>query len=294
MFGPRNAQAERARLAQLGFAICILALGWLFTLIQRPEASSAGQLTLRVLDVGQGDALLLSTPRGRSVLIDGGPDNQVLRYLYKFLSTGQPLDLVVATHTHADHISGLVPALEEFKANTVWISGAVYTTNTYEQFIRAAGKYSQVKVVHAGETFQLDGVTLTVIYPLTDMTGELPENAHTATIVTRVSYGATSFLLTGDLEDEDEQKIIQQQAMLLPSTVLKVAHHGSENASTDAFLDLVQPRIALISSGRDNTFGHPHTATLERLSERKIQILRTDQSGTITCRSNGIVAHCSQ
>ncbi len=291
MLGPRSPQAQRARLAQLSFAILVLALGWLFSLAQQPEASS-GQLTLRVLDIGQGDALLLTTPHGRAVLIDGGPDNRVLSYLYRFLPTPHVIDLIIATHNHADHITGLTATLRELPTQAVWISGALHTTSTYEQFIRAIDQHSKVRAVHAGESVQIDGVTLRVLYPLEDMTDQQPENTHSSTIVSKVTYGATSFLLTGDLEAEDEQKMLEHERDLLSSTVLKVPHHGSHNASTDDFLSVVSPKVALVSVGQDNKFGHPHADTLERLRQHDIQILRTDQQGTITCRSNGITVDC--
>lgn len=292
MFGRRSPQALRARLATLSFAVAVLAFGWLFALVNQPEASTAGQLTLRVLDVGQGDAVLLTTPHGRTVLVDGGPDDRVLSYLYQLLSRPRTIDVMIATHNHADHITGLRAALADFPTDTVWMSGAIHTTATYEHFLRAVSQHSTARIVHAGDATALDGVTLTVLYPLSDMTGQQPENPHSATIVTRVNYGATSFLLTGDLEAEDEGAVLEHEANLLPSTVLKVTHHGSHNASTDAFLSAVSPQYGLISVGRGNKFGHPHVETLERLAAHHIQILRTDRDGTITCHSNGIIVSC--
>lgn len=291
MFGRRSPQAKRAQLSQLGFAVALLGLGWLFALVQRPEASS-GQLIMRVLDIGQGDAILLTTPHGHAVLIDGGPDDRVLSYLYQFLSAPHRLDLMIASHNHADHITGLTPTVKEFPTQLVWISGAVHTTAAYEQFIKTVGLRSQGKVIHAGEVAEIDGVTVKVLYPFEDEIGKLPENQHSATIVTKVLYGATSFLLTGDLEGDDELQLLERERELLPSTVLKVTHHGSHNASTEDFLSAISPQFGLISVGKENKFGHPHAETLERLAEHHIKVLRTDQQGSITCRSNGIVVDC--
>lgn len=273
-------------------SIALFGLGLLLTVLQQPEASGTGQLTVRILDVGQGDAILLTTPHGRAVLIDGGPDDRVVNYLYQFLPAPRRIDLMVASHNHTDHITGLTPVLKEVATEAAWIPGAIHTTSTYEQFIKAVGQHSQTKVVNAGESTTIDGVTFEVLYPLEDMTGQLPENQHSATIVTKVLYGATSFLLTGDLEAEDEQKLLEHEPNVLPSTVLKVTHHGSHNASTNEFLSAVSPQFGLISVGKGNKFGHPHTETLNRLAQHNIQILRTDQQGTITCRSNGIMVDC--
>ena len=118
-----------------------------------------------------------------------------------------------------------------------------------------------------------------------------PNEQHETTIVVKVSYGATSVLLTGDLEAEQETAMLKAEPTLLPATVLKVTHHGSHNASTDEFLTAVHPQFAVISAGKDNKFGHPHQETIDRLAEQFIPVYRSDQQGTITITSDGLTIH---
>ncbi|MBI4185524.1 MBL fold metallo-hydrolase [Candidatus Berkelbacteria bacterium] len=280
------------RRAKLFLTGAVLLLGLLFQLLDRPEAVSGG-LSVTVLDVGQGDAILLTTPHQQHVLVDGGPDAAILGQLNHFLSPPNKFDLVVASHNHADHLTGLIEVLKRYPVATVWVSGAIHTSLTFENFIRAAGRAEHRDYVKAGDSITIDDTTFTVLYPLADQSGQEPANQHSATIVLRVQYGATSLLMTGDLEAEDEQIILDRtDQALLRSQVLKVTHHGSGHASSDDFLTAVAPTIGLISVGHDNKFGHPHQATLDRLTAHGIEIYRTDAQGAITCRSNGIVFSC--
>jgi competence protein ComEC len=149
-----------------------------------------------------------------------------------------------------------------------------------------------VTVVKVGYEQTVDGVQLRVLYPLGNYEGEEPDHQHHATVVVRATYGATSVLLTGDLEGEHEAELLAHDSAVLRSDVLKVTHHGSGSATSDAFLDAVDPDSGLISAGAGNQFGHPHQATLDRLAAHDVKVLRTDRDGTIECRSNGVAIGC--
>lgn len=284
--------ASRARnRAQLAFAIFLLIAGFIVQLTTRPSAAN-GLLRVRVLDVGQGDSILIDTPTGEHLLIDGGPDDVVLGQLVKYLAPPQRFALVVASHNDADHITGLPAVLGRYAVERVWVSGATHTTGVYERWLRAIqDSGAQVEAVHAGREQRFGDLVVRVLNPPQDFTGTRPEEQHEATVVLKLIYGATSILLTGDLDEAQETTLAAADPAVLAATALKVSHHGSKNGTTLKFLDAVHPQITLISVGRDNKFGHPTPTVLDRLSSRGIQIGRTDEQGTLTVTSDGFTAH---
>lgn len=284
MRDPRRAFSPLA----LCLAILILAVGLLVQVLRQPVAAT-GLLRLRFLDVGQGDAILIDTPGNQHVLVDGGPNDGVVTLLARYLVPPTRFRLVVASHNHEDHIGGLPAVLGRYPAQEVWISGSIHTTATYERWLRAIqSSGAQVEVVHAGHTLTLDGVELRVLHPFEDVTGQRPEDQHDTTIVLKATYGATSALLTGDLDTYHEREMIERDRASLGATVLKVTHHGSEYGSTQRFLEAVHPELAIISVGADNRYGHPAPETLARLGALRIPLYRTDQQGTLTITSDGV------
>lgn len=248
-------------------------------------------MRLVVFDVGQGDSILIDTPRGHHILVDGSGSDYVLSLLKIFLAVPKEFTLVIATHNHIDHIGGLIDVLNHYNIKEIWITGAKHRTNTFNRWQQALTKEKQqgskIEKVKAGYEYKIDQLTIKVLYPIENMIDVTPDHQHDANIVTKFDYGTSSFLLTGDLEEENEQELIDRYGVNLGTQVLKVSHHGSANTSSNKFLELVDPEIALISVGKDNRYNHPHQATLERLQQQGARIFRTDQDGTIVVKSNG-------
>ena len=245
-----------------------------------------GYLHVRFLNVGQGDAILIVTPDGQQVLIDGGPSPAAL---LSAVGRAMPfwdreIELVMLSHPDQDHLLGLVPLLERYRVRQV-IDSAVEDGNPVAARWRQLLAEKRVPVHRATSGMSVDlgsGIRLEVLSPGPDRDVVTGDN-NDASTVARLTYGETSFLFTGDLGREGERRLLNSDAALR-STVLKVSHHGTKEATTDPFLKAVDPQLAVISVG-ENRFGHPSRETLERLAH--IPTLRTDKLGTVDIVSNG-------
>lgn len=247
--------------------------------------------TLRVsfLDVGQGDAILIEGPTGIDLLIDGGRDRSALRELGKHLSPlHRTIDLVAATHPDADHIGGL-PAVFSTYAVHGYLSSRIESETGPSKALAAAVAAEPgiaTLVARRGERIDLGGGAYAdVLFPDRDV-DHLETN--TGSLVLHVVYGDTSFMLTGDLPDEVEDWLVTLNDGELKSDVLKAGHHGSRTSTDDAFLAAVDPKVVVISAGKDNSYGHPHPETLERIQASGASVLSTIDSGTITLVSDGV------
>lgn len=262
-------------------ALVIAVLVWQF--LKTPQASQTPALNVSVLDIGQGDAILLTTPHRHFIVIDGGPDGTVLTRMGEIMRFNEhTIDLAIVSHNHADHITGLNRVLARYDVKKIWFSGALHTTNEYTTMLKTIkDKRIPNEVVVAGKQVELDGVTLEVEHPLTDATGTRPDDQHDATVVVKACF-STCVLLTGDLNEGHEQAMLDAHEDL-HAEVLKVPHHGSKTGLSPAFLAAVNPKLAIISVGATNTFGHPAPSILTRLKESNIPTFRTDQNGTVTC-----------
>lgn len=237
------------------------------------------QLRLAVLDVGQGDALLILTPRGRSVLIDGGPDGRVLSGLGAYLDPARPIDLLVLTHPHADHLAGLVPTMERWPVRRVMLSGALVDSTGVRNFLKTAATMP-ITFVSFPQIFTLDGVTIEVLGPNALHPGKMTVRPNDDSVVLRVTYGASRMLLTGDLEVAGEAALIRRVPDL-GAEIYKAGHHGSRTSSTERLLDAVRPRWVPISVGLHNVYRHPSPEVLERANGLGITTARTDEEGTL-------------
>ena len=248
-----------------------------------------GNLHVYFLDIGQGDSTLIVTPSGRQVLIDGGPDGDVAsQRLAEVLPSGdRSLDLMVMTHLDSDHSHGLLEVLDRYTVGAV-------LTGVYEEGNAMQGRWEQRLDLHAvapvevraGHSILLEeGVELEVLNPPQE---RLLGDSNNDSVVLRLTYGETSVLLTGDIEEEAERRLVNSDASLM-STVLKVGHHGSGTSTTQRFLNAVSPRIAVISAGADNPYGHPSPVVVERLegSVGDSAVFRTDRHGTVEVVSDG-------
>lgn len=257
-----------------------------------------GQLEVTAIDVGQGEALLLVAPDGRTALVDAGGiptfrgrpkprleigEQVVSSYLWS--RRFRRLDLLVLTHAHEDHSGGMRAVIENFRPRELWV-GAMAESPAWNG-VRAAAREFGVKIVapKTGMLAEWGGVRLETLAPFPDQEpSAVPHNRDS--LVLRATYGRHSFLLTGDLEKEVEQRLAEE-GRLQPVTVLKVGHHGSRTSSTPEFLQATRPAIALVSAGQENLFRHPHSEVVERLQQQKTAIFRTDERGLIRVLSNG-------
>ncbi len=250
-------------------------------------AGSNGQLTVSVLDVGQGDAILIETPDGRHVLVDGGASGLVLaqRLGEELPFWERTIDLVALTHPQEDHMAGLIDTLERYDVRQVIASPYRSDSAGYHEW-RALIDDQQIGYHEgtAGDTIDLgNGAMLRVLGPDGEM---LPtDDANNESLVLKLTWRNVSFLLTGDIEVEAENELLRS-GVDLHSTVLKVAHHGSATSSSAAFMQAVGPRLALVSVGANNPYGHPVPSVIQRLGEESL-VLRTDEHGTIEVSTDG-------
>lgn len=245
-------------------------------------------LTVSFLDVGQGDAILIETPDGIDILIDGGPDRSVLRQLPKEMGIlDRTIDLVIATHPDKDHIAGLAGVLDRYQVEAYMESGVVHES----PYVDALGKVVenergiQTYVARRGMRIHLgEGAYADVLYPDRDITNV---ESNTGSIVMRLVYGNTSFMLTGDAPDTVEEYVANLDEGMLESTVLKAGHHGSKTSTSEVWLAAVRPSLAIVSAGKGNSYGHPSPEVIERLNEFGVNTLSTIDEGTITLVSDG-------
>lgn len=235
-----------------------------------------------VFDVGQGDAILLDAPGDRQILIDGGPDSSILQELNKALPfTDKVIDLVIITHNHSDHITGVVEVLRHYQVKEIWLTGAIHTTEIFRTLLEEIKKRGiKTEVVSAGKTAVFGNLSGIVLYPLSSQAGVSPQDQNALSLVTFWQYGATTLMMTGDMGVEQEAELLGR-GLLRPVSILKVGHQGSKTSSGEAFLKVIQPQIGVISVGAKNRYGHPHQEVLSRYQSLGIPLLRTDNEGTI-------------
>lgn len=297
------------RLAALTASLALVVLGWLLIVHPFAPAYEHGRLSITFLDVGQGDAMLLSFPQGRLMLLDSGgriafdrPDETgenedifiedrigigeaaVLPYLWK--RGVKQLDWIVASHGDADHAAGFAEITHSLTVNEA-MRGATVRRNPspdlFDQTVHAAGM--PLRIVKRGDEWEIDGVRLTVLSPFAEGLGA-PISDNNESLVLRLTFGQRSFLFTGDIEKEAEARLVAS-ASELRADVLKVAHHGSQTSSTVEFLKRVQPQHAVISVAYPSPFGHPHAEAMTRLSVTGARLWQTSQCGAITISTDG-------
>jgi competence protein ComEC len=247
------------------------------------------RLHVSFLDVGQGDAILIQTPNHQDILVDGGPGAQAIsQQLSKHLPFwDRTIELVVLTHPHEDHLTGLLEVLQRYKVKQVLYLDTSYTLPDEQEWLNLIQqKHIKSTLAKAGQEIDLGttDTTLEVVNPTPGSTVPAMDNG----IVLKLSDEKISFLLTSDISADAEHDLITQRADV-SCTVLKVAHHGSNDSSTAAFLAVADPKLAVISVGADNTFGHPGADTLRRLAAAvgADNIYRTDKNGTVECITDG-------
>ena len=254
--------------------------------------SGNGFAELHMLDVGQGDAIALRTPRGRWLLFDAGRSwrggdagrSVILPYLARRRGT---LDAFVLSHPHTDHVGGASTIVRVLRPRRYYDAAFAGSADAYRQsLVTARDAGSAWHRVHPGDSLVVDGVVVSFLAPDSAWTAGL-RDPNLASTVARIRVGRVRFLLVGDAEREEEEWLLEHAGDALAADVLKVGHHGSSTSSGASFLDAVRPRIALVSVGANNSYGHPSQSVLEALTERGAQVLRTDRMGTVVVRTDG-------
>src|SRR3989344_81472 len=246
-------------------------------------------LRVSFLDIGQGDAIFIDAPSGRQVLIDGGKGSAVLRQLASVMPWyDKTIDIVVGTHPDQDHIGGLVEVLRRYTVPLVVKSSTLDTEGAdYKAFEKAIEDERDVRVLEAtrGEVIDLgNGARLEILFPDRNLSAV---ETNTGSIIIRLVYGDTAFMLTGDSPDEIENYLVSLDGGKLKSNVLKAGHHGSKTSSSPTFVGFVDPEYAVFSRGCENSYGHPAPETIATFVRFQIPTLDTCTEGTITFVSDG-------
>jgi competence protein ComEC len=250
------------------------------------------RLHVSFLDVGQGDAILIQTPNGQDILIDGGPDPQEinLELSEQLPFWDRTIDLVVCTQPHADHVTGLIDVLQRYRVKRVLDPGVPYDSAIYQEWLRLIeDREIEYSIARSGQEIDLgNGIKIEVLNPPESLWEGTGDDVDNNGVVLRLSWDNVSFLFTADIRPEAEFELIGQRVNL-KSTVIKVAHHGSYTSTSQHFLAAVDPEVAVICVGEDNPFGHPSPEVLEILIGRlgEDNVYRTDKDGTVEFITDG-------
>ena len=280
-------------------ALALIALAFAVAMFPFAPRLAAGQLEVTVLDVGQGDSIFAAFPDGRTMLVDGGgqysqnstggyrsgPDvgeEVVSPYLWQ--RGLKRVDVIALTHAHHDHLDGLYAVIDNFHVKELWV-GRDVDSPAYSDLL-AYARARGVAVIHhlRGDTFNWGGTNGQVLWPENPVLA--PKATNDDCLVLRIEDGGIRFLLTGDIEKRVEGSLVKD-GDTLSADFLKVPHHGSKTSSTNAFLARVGPRVAVVSVGEGNPFGHPNPETVGRLEGTKAMVLRTDRDGAVTAITTG-------
>jgi len=270
--------------------IVIITIVLLFILHFKPVDKNI--LTVTFLNVGQGDAIFIEAPNKKQILVDGGGDGTILRELGSVMPFyDRSIDIVIATHPDKDHIGGLVDVVQNFSVDQVVRSGVESDTSTFKLFDSLISRQNIIEhTAERGMRIYLDeelGIYIDVLHPAYDVSRVQDKND--ASVILRLVYGETEFLLTGDASKRIEKELITKgDAVEIRSDVLKLGHHGSKTSSDLEFLQAVQPELAIVSASCDNRYGHPHSEVTDRVKKLGIAIMETCIDNRISLKSDGI------
>ena len=258
--------------------------------------SQKNDLKVVFFDVGQGDAILISEGSNQ-VLIDGGKDGKLLlEKLGKYIPFwDRNIEMIVATHPDQDHIGGLINVLKSYRVDSILKTNAQSESETFKKFKEeiTAENAQKIEAKKGLEIKLSDGAIIYVLFPIDSLPEAVDNASNDNSVVIKLTYGENTFLFTGDLPSTQESVLINSEQNIT-AQILKVAHHGSKYATSDAFLDAVKPQDAIISVGKNNSYGHPNQETLQRLLAHKTKIFRTDEIGDIIYECLNIDAQCVQ
>lgn len=271
------------------YLLGILLLSNIFVWFAVYQRQPSDILTVYFLDVGQGDAIFVDSPRHGRVLIDGGANRKVLSELGKILPfADKRIDVMIETHPDKDHIGGLPEVINRYEVG-IFLEPGVESENTIDDELKKRVGQNNIPKLLArkGMVVNLgDGAKLQILFPLPNQDVSKWET-NSASIVARLVYGDKSFLLTGDSPIRIENVLLNLDPSLLDSDVLKAGHHGSRTSTSLTYAEVVSPDYAVISAGKDNSYGHPHQEVLDILEKVGAKILSIAESGSIKFETNG-------
>ena len=282
---------NRTRAYNLAILACVFASLWVWT---RPFSNAPRQLRITFLDVGQGDSAVVETPGGAVMIVDAGRSFEdgdtgrqvVLPYLR---SRGiNRVHALALTHADDDHIGGASTLLERIRVDRLLLPFGESADPGFARILQSSrSRRIPSQELAAGQSIDFgSGITADVLNPIGSPRADEKDNDRS--LVIRLRRGRTSVLLTGDVEESAESRLVRSGESLT-SDILKAPHHGSKSSTSERFIDLVRPQFVIISAGHRNSFGHPHRVVMERLEKRRIRVLRTDQHGAVTVESDGEV-----
>ena len=245
-----------------------------------------GLVHIYFLNVGQGDSILIKTANNQYILIDGGPNNSAIKLVDRVLPVGtRKLDLVILTHPHADHAVGLIEIANRYQIGEFVFNGLPYTTETYNTLLNLIeARNIDINIVDESDKYEFGESTLDIIHPFNDGV-DINVNPNDTSIVSIFDYLDFELLLTGDISIDVEKQLIQNGS-IFDIDVLKVGHHGSRTSTSRNFLNILKPEASVIGVGK-NQFGHPHSETLNRITNISSQVFRTDLNGTVEIITDG-------
>lgn len=272
------------RILTIVFIVLILAWVWVF-IEERREF-----LEINFYDVGQGDSIFIETPAKKQILVDGGPDLIILEKLGKELPFwDRHIDLVILTHPEYDHMAGLIEVIKRYKINGILTTGVVRDTAEYQEWEKIIKEENiPIYIAYTGGVINLgNDIKLFVLHPFENLSGQEIKNSNNTSVVARLVYKDFELLLTGDIEKKIEKELIKNlPAGELQSDILKIAHHGSKTSTTEDFIKAVNPLVAVIQAGKNNSYGHPHQSVLDTLSN--IATFITGRDSDVEILTDGI------
>ncbi len=256
-------------------------------------------LKVVVLDVGQGDAIYIEAPNGNQVLFDAGKDGKILQKLHEIMPSGDTsINAIFATNPDADHIGGIDEVLHAYEVGAIFEPGTISTTKTYQTFRQAVSDEEGLPAGQAGAQFLLaragtklvldekNGVVIEILFPDQNVSRWTRNDG---SIVARLTYGESSFILMGDATSVTENYLIKKYGSVLDADVLKVGHHGSRTSTSGKFLEYVTPEISVVSYGAGNSYGHPHPDVVSRIGAVGSEFFGTGELGEILIETNGVL-----
>jgi len=247
------------------------------------ETSQDKGLEVCFLDIGQGDSIFIETLQGHQILIDGGPDDSVLEKLEnKMPFWDRTIDLIILTHSDKDHVFGLIEVLKNYEVENILWTGVQGKSLLFERWLEAIEKEgAKIWIAKQGLNIEMSTYqNINILYPFESLENRIVSNINDSSVVVMLNTGAEKILFTGDISKRAEGLLVEEEVSLR-ANILKVAHHGSKTSSSEKFLEAVKPNLAIISVGRDNSFGHPAPEVLARLEEFGIKVLQTSKEKDI-------------
>jgi competence protein ComEC len=245
-------------------------------------------LRVSFLDIGQGDAIFITSPTGKQIIVDGGPGSTLLSQISKEMSVfDKSIDMIVVTNPDKDHFEGFIPLISHYRVGAVLESSVSAPENSlYRELEKEITEKKVVKIIaQTGQRVLIGGgAYIDILFPDRDVSGV---SHNDGSVVAKLVYGNTSVLLTGDSPQNIEGYLVDKNRDMLDADILKVGHHGSRTSTSEAFVQAVSPDVAVISAGKGNSYGHPHKETLDTLAKEKVPVLVTSSEGTIVYESDG-------